>query len=197
MSDTATNRKPLLSARELALLALVAALVVVSKSLLRIPLRIPGHSGAIWIAFYIVGKGLVKRPYAGTMLGLTAGLLATVFVGGHEGLLLWLKYLAPGVVLDLIGPFVRNRFDDPVIAIVAGALAHCAKLVTSLLVTLAMGLPAGFITAGLGVSAVTHTLFGAIGGWLGSFILIRLGRTGLPYFSKIGGGQTTAEERPV
>ena len=175
----------------------MAGLVVVSKALLRIPIRVPGHSGAIWIALYVVGKGLVKKPYAGTMLGLTTGLLATIFVGGHEGLLLWLKYLAPGVVLDAVAPLIGHRFDDPILAAFAGALAHCAKLVTSLIVTLAMGLPAGFITAGLGVSAATHTVFGAIGGWLGSLVLLRLQRTGLPFFSRTVPVQPAEEPEAV
>lgn len=180
------EKRPVLTTRELALLALVAGLVVLSKSLLRMPLHVPGHSGAIWIALYVIGKGLVRRPYAGTLMGLTTGLLATIFVGGHEGLLLWLKYLAPGAVLDLVAPVIRYRFDDPVLAGLAGALAHCAKLVTSLVVTLVMGLPAGFITAGIGVSAISHTVFGALGGWLGSIVLRRLRRTDLKFFADIG-----------
>ncbi len=167
-------RKPHFATRDLVLLALLAAMIVVTKMVLRMPIRVPGHSGVLWMAALVVGRGLVRRPWAGTILGLVSGILAVVLVGGAEGPLLWVKYLAPGVMLDLIDVLVPVGLDDPFIGTLAGALANCTKLLSATVVALVMGLDAGFLVVGLGASAVSHAFFGALGGWLGSFLLGRL-----------------------
>ncbi len=167
-------RKPHFATRDLVLLALLAAMIVVTKMVLRMPIRVPGHSGVLWMAALVVGRGLVRRPWAGTILGLVSGILAVVLVGGAEGPLLWVKYLAPGVMLDLIDVLVPVGLDDPFIGTLAGALANCTKLLSATVVALVMGLDAGFLVVGLGASAVSHAFFGALGGWLGSFLLRRL-----------------------
>jgi hypothetical protein len=52
--------KPRLTPREIAALALIAALLVAAKVTLNLPLRIPGHSGIFWMAFLVIGRGLVR-----------------------------------------------------------------------------------------------------------------------------------------
>ena len=160
--------------REIVLLALLAALIVVTKMVLRIPIRVPGHSGVLWMAALVIGRGLVRRPWAGTVLGFVSGVLAVLFVGGAEGPLLWVKYMAPGMVLDLIDVLVPIGLHDRFVGTLAGAIANCAKLLSSTVIALLMGLDAGFLVVGLGASAVSHAFFGAIGGWLGSYLLTRL-----------------------
>jgi hypothetical protein len=171
---SAKLRKPHFSTRDLVLLALLAALIVVTKVAFRIPIRVPGHSGVLWMAALVVGRGIVRRPWAGTILGFVSGILAVVLVGGAEGPLLWMKYLAPGMLLDLIDVAVPVGLDDPFVGTLAGALANCTKLLSATVVALIMGLDAGFLVVGLGASAVSHALFGAVGGWLGSYLLKRL-----------------------
>ncbi|TDB36970.1 MAG: cobalt ABC transporter permease [Actinobacteria bacterium] len=168
-------RKPHFTVREIVLLALLAALIVVTKMVLRMPIRVPGHSGVLWMAALVIGRGLVKRPWAGTILGFVSGVLAVLFVGGAEGPLLWVKYLAPGMVLDLIDVLVPIGFEDRFLGTLAGAIANCAKLLSATVIALLMGLPAGFLVVGLGASAVSHAFFGGLGGWLGSYLLRRLG----------------------
>lgn len=170
----ARPRKPHFEVRELVLLALLAALIVVTKMVLRLPIRVPGHSGVLWMAALVIGRGLVRRPWAGTLLGFVSGVLAVVFVGGSEGPLLWVKYLAPGMVLDLIDVLVPIGLHDRFVGTLAGALANCAKLLSATVVALLMGLNAGFLVIGLGASAILHAFFGALGGWLGSYLLTRL-----------------------
>lgn len=179
MVDTTRISRPArgryhLTTRELATLALIAALIVISKLVFNMPLRVPGHSGLFWMALMVIGRGVVRRPGAGTMLGLVAGLLAVAVMPGRLGLLTWVKYAAPGMLLDFIAPLIGSRFEDPLLGTFAGALANLAKLLLSLLVTLAMGLPAGYIAVGLGFSAITHAIFGALGGLAGAMVLRRL-----------------------
>lgn len=174
------DRQPLFTTRELAILGLLAALVALSKALLRMPLHVPGHSGLTWMAILLVSRALVRRPGAGTLVGLVSGLLAVMIVGGREGLLVWVKYLAPGMIMDLGALLSGERLHHPLVGIIVGAAANVAKLTASLIISLLLGIPAGYIALGLGLAATTHLVFGAIGGWLGALVVRSLWRLHLP-----------------
>jgi hypothetical protein len=168
-----------LTSREIVLIALVSALIIASRALLRLPLHIPGHSGVLWMAFLIVGRGLVRRPTAGTLIGLVTGVVAVALVPGKEGVLTAVKYIVPGITVDLITPMFGGRLDRPIPAALVAATAHVAKLMSALIMGVALGIPSGFLALGLGFAAATHLGFGVIGGLLGAFILARLERAGV------------------
>ena len=48
-----------LTLRDLLLVAIVADLIVLAKGLMRLPLHVPGHSGVVIVALFVVGAGLV------------------------------------------------------------------------------------------------------------------------------------------
>lgn len=191
MSGKRSRKRQLFTTQDLVVLALFAALVALSKVVLRMPLHVPGHSGITWMAILLVGRGLVRCLWAGTVLGFVSGIIAVAVVGGREGLLLWLKYLAPGAMMDLAALMSREHLGHPFVGAVAGAIANAAKLVTSLLVSLALGVPTGYLALGLGLSATTHVVFGALGGWLGTLVLRLLRRVDVPLL------QTYAREEDV
>jgi LytS/YehU family sensor histidine kinase len=172
--------RQLFTTQDLVVLALFAAMIALSKAIFRMPIHVPGHSGITWMAILIVGRGLVRRPWAGTVLGLVSGILAVAVVGGREGLLLWVKYLAPGMAMDLAGLLSREHLHHPFVGIVSGAVANVAKLTSSLIISLALGIPTGYLALGLGLSATTHVAFGALGGWLGTLVLRALTRAEVP-----------------
>jgi len=180
MSSPRGDTRRLFTTQDLVVLALFAALVAVSKAVLRVPIHVPGHSGITWMAILVVGRALVRKRWAGTALGLVSGILAVAVVGGREGLLLWLKYLTPGMVMDLAALLSAERLGSPTVGAIAGAVANTAKLVTSLVVSLALGIPTGYLALGLGLSATTHVVFGALGGWLGSTVFRLLKRVDVP-----------------
>lgn len=190
MAAVDTTRRRAFTTYELVVLALLAALIAVSKAVLNLPLHVPGHSGAIWMAILLVGRALVRRPWAGTLLGLVSGILAVLIVGGREGLLVWVKYLAPGMMMDLGGLLSGERLDNPWVATLVGALSNAAKLTASLIVSLMLGIPAGYLAVGLGIAATTHVVFGALGGWLGTLVLRILRRLRVPAIEAlISGGR--------
>ena len=65
---------------QLVLLALFAALIVVAKISLRLPIQLSGHSGLFWMAIMVVGAGIVNKRGAASLIGLTSGILAA-FLG--------------------------------------------------------------------------------------------------------------------
>ncbi len=161
------------------MIALIGALIIAGKFYLRMPIHVPGHSGVIWMALLVVGVGLVKRPWAGTLIGLVSGVLAMFFLPGKEGILVGVKYFVPGVTVDLLLPLFGGRLDNYLVAIVIAAAAHTAKLAADYFLGLAAGIPLDFLALGIGLAATLHVGFGALGGALGALVLKMLRRAGI------------------
>ncbi len=170
-----------LSLRDLIVLVLFADLAMLAKALLRIPLHVPGHSGILWVALFVVARGLVDKKGAGLLLGVVAGVVATVLGFGDTGPLEWTKYVAAGAMLELACLLVPGTLEGFGKAAVAGAAAHLGKLASMVIVAVLLRLPLGFAVLGLGFSAVTHLIFGVIGGVIGALLLRALRR--VPYFA--------------
>jgi len=171
------------SVRDRLIIALVSSLIIVAKFTLRMPLHTPGHTGFFWMALLVVGMGVVRRPGAGTLIGLLTGVLATIFLPSQQGLLVGVKYFVPGVVVDVMYLALGGGFERYFVAALVGATANVAKLFASYLLGLALGIPAGYLALGVGLAATTHVVFGALGGWIGAFVLRRLAKAGIPALS--------------
>ena len=123
-----------LSLRDLIVLVLFADLAMLAKALLRIPLHVPGHSGILWVALFVVARGLVDKKGAGLLLGVVAGVVATVLGFGDTGPLEWTKYVAAGAMLELVCLLVPGTLEGFGKAAVAGAAAHLGKLASMVIV---------------------------------------------------------------
>jgi hypothetical protein len=172
----ATSRRFIwsLTLRDALLVALIADLVVLGKVLINVPLHVPGHTGAVVVALFVVGRGIVGRRGAGRLMGLLAGVLLTLLGHGHAPFLEWVKYVAMGLTVDLGAAFLPGGISNKVSAAVIGALANLAKLITTLIIGVILKLPLGFLFWGLGYAATTHVVFGAIGGLLGVLLVAQL-----------------------
>jgi hypothetical protein len=170
-------RRPYFSTFELLLLAVFAALVVVGNVALRLPVKMPGHSGVVWMAVLVTARGVVPKRGAAAAVGLLSGLLAAfVGVGDKGGLDTLVSYAAAGVVVDLVLAFAPA---SPLTAAVAGLAGNLAKLGVKVLLELWIGIPTGFLVVGRTFPAVTHAVFGLAGGYLGYLVLGSLRRAGL------------------
>jgi hypothetical protein len=167
-----------LSTFQLFVLALLAALVVVAKIALRLPLQLPGHSGIFWMAIVIVAAGIVSKPGAASVVGLTSGLLAAFFGLGDFGALnTFLSYTVVGVGADLALLLLGNP-ENLAVAALAATLGHMGKFVVKWGFGVVTGAPVGFVALGLARALVGYIVFGALGGLLGAFTLIALRRAG-------------------
>jgi ABC-type thiamin/hydroxymethylpyrimidine transport system permease subunit len=170
---------------EIALLSLFGALAFVARMAIKIPLHIPGNSGVLWVLPVIIGTALVRKPGAGTYIGIVSGLLASFF--GLEALHVFdiFKYTAMGVTVDLISMAFGHRLDRPVVGFIAGAAGNLVKMVVNYAVHLLLGVQGTFILIGIGVSSVTHLVFGGIGGILAALIVARLYRAGVVHLGDV------------
>jgi hypothetical protein len=167
-----------LSLFELLLLGMLAALVVVLKLALRFPIRMPGHSGIVWMALLVIARGIVPKHGAGSCTGVLSGVLAALMGMGDKGALdTLLSYAAAGVGVDVVGA-LGGALQRPALCAAAGAVGNLAKLGVKVLLELWIGIPAGFVVLGRVYPAVTYVVFGAAGGYLGYLVLAALRRAG-------------------
>ena len=163
---------------QLVLLALFAALVVVAKIGLRLPLQMPGHSGIFWMAIVVVGAGIVNKRGAASLIGVTSGILATFLGMGDFGAInTFLSYAIVGVGTDL-ALLILPDLEQPVTATVAAAIGHMGKFLVKWLFGVVTGAPIGFLALGLLWAMLGYIVFGGLGGLLGSLTLKALRKAG-------------------
>jgi hypothetical protein len=164
---------------QLILLALFAALVVVAKIALRLPIRLSGHSGIFWMAIVIVAAGVVPKVGAPSLVGLTSGLIAAFLGMGDFGALnTFLSYTAVGVGTDLALVLLRRKPENIPIAIIAATIGHFCKFLVKYALGVLTGAPVGIVALGLLRSVIGYVVFGALGGLLGALTLLALRRAG-------------------
>jgi ABC-type thiamin/hydroxymethylpyrimidine transport system permease subunit len=163
---------------QLILLALFAALIVVAKIALRLPLQLSGHSGVFWMAIIVVAAGVVPKPGAASLVGLTSGILAAFLgMGDFGGLNTLLSYTIIGVGTDLALLLLRD-LENLTVAALVGAIGHFCKFLVKWGLGALTGAPVGFVALGLVRAIIGYIVFGAVGGILGALTLKALRRAG-------------------
>ncbi len=164
---------------QLILLALFAALVVVAKIALRLPLQLPGHSGIFWMAIVMVAAGVVPKVGATSLVGLTSGIIAAFLGLGDLGALnTLLSYAMVGVGTDLALLLLGRQPEHLVVTPIAATLGHFCKFLVKWGLGALTGAPVGFVALGLLRAMVGYVVFGALGGLLGALTLQALRRAG-------------------
>lgn len=166
---------------ELLLMATIAALIVVGNVALKLPLKLPGHSGMVWMALLVVARRIVPKPGAAAAVGLLGGMVA-VFVGvGDKGAIdTLLSYVAAGVGVDAVATLAGSS-AKVWSCIAAGACGNLLKLAVKIGLEIWIGIPTGFVLLGRAFPALTHAAFGLAGGYLGYLLVEALRRSG--YFA--------------
>lgn len=167
-----------LSTFELLLLAMLSSLVVVSNVALRFPIRVPGHSGVVWMALLVTARAVVPKVGAAAVAAIFSGVAAALLGVGDKGPLdTLLSYAAAGVGVDVVIAAAR-RADSVAGCMAAGAAGNLAKLGMKVLLELWIGIPTGFVLIGRLYPALTHAVFGLAGGYLGFLVVKALRRAG-------------------
>lgn len=163
---------------QLILLVLFAALVVVAKIALRLPLQLSGHSGLFWMAIVIVAAGVVPKFGSASLVGLSSGIIAAMMGMGDLGALnTFLSYTLLGAGTDL-ALLLLGDVENLVTAGIAGAFGHFCKLLIKWALGTLTGAPVGFVALGLAKAVLSYLIFGALGGILGALTLKALRRAG-------------------
>ncbi len=163
------------------MLGTFAALLVVAKIALRLPLKMPGHSGIFSMAVLIVARTVVARRGAATITGLLAGTLATFAgIGDRGALVTLLSQTAAGMGIDAAWALTGGSARAWASAL-AGLIGNFATLGVKIALDLWIGIPTGFVLLGWLYPALTYSGFGVAGGYLGFVVVQALRRGG--YFA--------------
>ena len=141
---------------------------MLSKQLLRVPIHVPGHSGVLWVALFVVARGLVDKRGAGLLLGAVTGVLATFMGFGDHGPFEWTKWVAAGIALDVLVEVVPGDLRAPLRRPSSAPASHSAKLASMVLVSLALRLPTWLHRARARLVGHDARVFGVVGGLLGA-----------------------------
>ncbi len=163
-----------LSLRDALLVMVLAALAIGAKQLLRLPLKVPGHSFTLTAFLALLAIGRIRRPGAGLLFGVLTGLLALLLGLGKGGLFEPLRWILPFAAVDGLLLLGLSPVAGLGRALIVGALAGVLRAGTGAAVDILVGLPADWILANLAIKASTHAVFGALGAALALPILKRL-----------------------
>jgi hypothetical protein len=123
----------------------------------------PGHKSVVLLPLYVVAAARTRGSWGATALGTTNGMLAFSFGDGQFGPFEILKFIAPGLAVDLLWPLARGR--GAVAYAVVGLAAAVARFATIAAVGILVQAPAIFWAA-LAPIGVFHLVFGAASGFV-------------------------------
>ena len=166
---------------ELLLLATIAALIVAATVALKLPLKLPGHSGLLWMALLVVARRIVPKPGAAAATGLLSGAVAAFLGTGDKGALdTFASYAAAGIGVDAVLTLAGSAAGAWGHAL-AGMAGNLAKLAVKVALEVWVGIPTGFVLVGRLYPTIVHIVFGLLGGLLGFLVVQALQRAG--YFA--------------
>lgn len=155
-------------------LTMFGTLISVSRFVFQLPIGVPGHTSVYWMGLLMLGKGLIPKFGAGTIMGIVSGVLAIVFGLGKEGPLLAFKCIVPGVLLDILAILFFKKLESIWVGVVIGALISWSKLLASIALGIILDIPMVFLAMGFGYATLLHVVFGAAGGVLAAVLIKRL-----------------------
>jgi hypothetical protein len=160
--------------REAIYLGFCAAFIVITRVMLMLHLKIPGHAMFFTMFFLLLGRGSVPKTGAATLVGLLAGLLSALLGLGKEGPLVALKFLLPGVIVDLGGVIYPGLPSSYIACTIVGIVASVTRFVTFLAVELLIGMEKELILGHAVFSLILYVIFGGLGSLMVPPIIRRL-----------------------
>ncbi len=165
--------------QEALILAFCACFIVITRAVFRLHLNIPGHAMFFTMFFLILGRGCVPRLGAAMLVGLLAGLLCTLLGMGKGGPMIILRFLIPGLIVDLAGLFSPGLAKSYVACAIAGALGAASRFLTIVAGEWMVGMDWDLILQHALISSFLGILFGVLGSLMVPPIVRKLSAHGL------------------
>jgi len=144
-------------------LGFCATFIIITRAVLRLHLNIPGHSMFFMMFFLMLGRACVPQKGSATMTGLIAGILATLMGMGKGGPLIVLKFILPGIAVDVafvLYPLIPTSY---IACVIAGALASSTRFVPSILIDSLIGMDKTIVLQKALIGAGMGMMFGGLG----------------------------------
>ena len=162
------------SLKEALFIGFCAVFAVLLRVVLRLKLNISGHSMVPTVFFLMLARGSVNYRFGAIFAALLAG-SAALFMGfAKAGPLILFKYLAVGIVIDVMALLLPGRFRNIFWSALTGALAGSTKFFTVYGVGYLAGMDSDVNLTKALFEAGAAALFGLLAGALLPVVLKRL-----------------------
>ncbi len=106
----------------------------------------PGYKNVVIIPLFILAALLTKTPYAATYVGFLSGTVNLMTGAGKFGIFGILQFMAPGLFIDLMLPFIR-RYNSLFVYALVGFCAGLCRISALLVLSLLFRMPKEFYIA--------------------------------------------------
>ncbi|MDD2465697.1 MAG: hypothetical protein PHI97_16995 [Desulfobulbus sp.] len=141
-----------------------AVFLVCSRAALRLHLKIPGHSMFFTIFFLFIARGSVPFRWAGTMCGFLSGLMSLTLGMGNGGPLLLVKFVLPGLIVDIMALIFPGMFQSIFLCAFTGVLVGATQFMVGLTINYLMGMDADVLLQHALIKSMGNIIFAAAGG---------------------------------
>lgn len=160
-------------------LGFCSLLILSTKLLLRLNLKVPGHSMFFLILFLLLAALCVRKPWSATMAAVMAGLLGMFTGSGKLGPLGLVSYVLPALVVDFCVPFLQRSRRSLLAFACAGFLAAGARAPVSLFSEWMVGMDLQVLFLSTAIKTGSGMIFGALGALPVPALLTKLEARGL------------------
>lgn len=161
-----TTRRQGPALRDSLFLGFCAVLILVTKAALRLHLKVPGHSVFFLVFFLFLARACVPRRLSASSTALLAGLMSMALGMGKGGPVMLIKFVLPGLAVDLTALAVPTLFENYAACVLAAALAAGSRALGNYVENLLVGMEATIALQHTLIQAGGSLLFGIAGGLL-------------------------------
>jgi len=141
---------------------------------LRIPLKLPGKHGIVYLAILMSSSSIINLRYSNTIITLGSSLLIISNAVGFNTPFIWINYILVGLILDFIKNIYLNKKNIFLYGL-AGSIAWATMPIIKFLIYQLIPLNSSIEIISVGYliySIFTHIIFGFMGGILSSSVLV-------------------------
>ncbi|BBO92767.1 hypothetical protein [Desulfosarcina ovata] len=163
-----------LSLKDALFLGFCAVFILSAKAVLRLHLKIPGHSMFFTLFFLLIARGCVQHRLAASTSALLAGVMAVILGMGKGGPLILVKFLIPGLVVDLMAGMIPGLFNSVSLCLITAAAAAATRFLSDCLVDYLAGMDMDILLQHAMIKSAGNVLFGTAGGMLVPAVIRKL-----------------------
>jgi hypothetical protein len=163
-----------------------AVFLLSAKALLRLHLKVPGHSMFFSVFFLLIARGCVKHRLAASFCGLLAGIMGVILGMGKGGPLILIKFLLPALIVDLMAGILPGMFQSILLCVLTGALAASTRMLSTYLIDILAGMAPEVVLQHVWLQGAGNLLFGMAGGIAVPAVLRKLTAYGAIHNTPLG-----------
>ena len=152
--------------KESLFLGFCAVSVIILRMAFRWKLGLTGHQMFFTIFFFLIARGCVKRWFSATTTGFMVAIMSMLVGLGQDGLLRFVRYLLPGMVVDIGGMVLPSMTRSYLLCFVMGILASSTSFVFTLAGDWLVGMDATVMLQHAFINSLGNMLFGGTGSLL-------------------------------